>query len=105
MPQMLGRVFIFAKTKNPPKAVLECVHGVLQVIHVSDPVRWPPQCHFYVTKATPNEATWRAAHAMSPIAPVVLPEAGPWLYEKINDLTAAQQDVYIFVASGQGDRL
>lgn len=104
-PQLLGRVFIFSRTKNPPKLVTECVHGVLQVIHVSDPAHWPPQCHFYVTKATPNEQTWRAAHAMTPEPPVVLPEAGDWLREKINDLTAAQHDVYIFVAGGAGDRL
>jgi hypothetical protein len=101
-----GRVFIFSRTKNVPAKVAEAIHGGLAITHVNDPTLWPAasQCHLYVTTAALTEAVWRASHAMSPVPPVVLPEATDWLREKIIDLTS-RGDVFLFVAARAGDRL
>jgi hypothetical protein len=105
MPRV-GRVFVFWRGKNLPKIITETIHGGLPVTHVNDPALWPAasQCHLYITSAGLTETVWRAAQAMSPVPPVVLPEAGEWLRDKIIELTRLG-DVFLFMASKAGDRL
>jgi len=104
-----GQIFVYSLNKSIPRAIGEVIHGGLRVNHVNVKAAWPkrhgtrPAADYYIITSS---LTWRAEAAAADMmaVPVVLPEGHDWLAAEILRRSATQ-DLYLFHAKRQGDRI